>query len=91
MSWQVASTLLLSGRFYLRARRLAGSFGLDDLLIFFGWLFSVGLTAGTYLCAERYGLDRHIWDLQPAMYTGLGLVSDSIGGTYHCQCCADFV
>jgi hypothetical protein len=28
------STVLISGRFYLRARSLAGSFGYDDLFIF---------------------------------------------------------
>ena len=36
------STVLISGRFYLRARRQAGDFGLDDLFIFVGWFVSVG-------------------------------------------------
>lgn len=91
MIWQVVSTLLVSGRFYLRARKRAGTFGLDDVMIFFGWLFSIGLTTGTYLSAKYYGLDRHTWDLQPSMYTGVALVSIPI-----CQACindhvADFV
>lgn len=75
VAWQALSTLLLAGRFYLRARRQAGSFGLDDAMIFFGWLFSIGLTTGAYLGSDRYGLDRHTWDLQPTMYAGLALVS----------------
>lgn len=75
VTWQVASTLLLSGRFYLRARKQAGSFGLDDAMIFLGWLFSLVLTAATYLSAESYGLDRHTWDMQPSMYRGVALVS----------------
>lgn len=75
VAWQVSSTVLLAGRFYLRARKQAGSFGLDDLMIFFAWLFSIGLTTGEYHSAAFYGLDRHTWDLQPSMYTGIALVS----------------
>lgn len=81
IAWQALSTLLLAGRFYLRARKQAGSFGLDDLLIFFGWLFSVGVTTGVCFGSMRYGLDRHTWDLHITMYAGLALVSASIGNT----------
>lgn len=38
ISWQVVSTILAMGRFYLRARRQAGPFGFDDSLIFVGWV-----------------------------------------------------
>lgn len=33
------STVLIAGRFYMRARRQAGDFGYDDLLIFTGWVW----------------------------------------------------
>lgn len=36
--WQIAVTIMLSGRFYLRARKLAGTFGLDDVLVFLGYV-----------------------------------------------------
>ncbi|KAM3414013.1 hypothetical protein BST61_g10675 [Cercospora zeina] len=60
--WQIAATIMLSGRFYLRARRLAGTFGPDDALVFLGFLFAIGMTAMTWLLTTRYGLDRHAWD-----------------------------
>ena len=36
--WQVISTVLAAGRFYLRARGMAGAFGVDDLLIAIAWV-----------------------------------------------------
>lgn len=39
--WLLAATMLLGGRFYLRARKLAGGFGFDDLLIGLGWVSCV--------------------------------------------------
>lgn len=74
MTWQVASTLLVTGRFYLRAKKQAGSFGLDDLMIFIGWLFSVGFTTIAWIGAERYDLDRHTWDVPTSLYVGTALV-----------------
>ena len=38
------ATVLVVARLYLRTRRQAGDFGLDDVFIFFGWLASVGLS-----------------------------------------------
>lgn len=38
MSWQVASTLLVFGRFYLRIRRISGPFGLDDIFMLVAWV-----------------------------------------------------
>lgn len=75
ITWQVGSTLLVAGRFYLRARRQAGSFGLDDLMIFIGWLFSIGFTTVACIGAGRYDLDRHTWDVHPSLYVGAALVS----------------
>jgi hypothetical protein len=36
--WLVISTILTFGRFYLRARKQAGTFGFDDSLIFIAWV-----------------------------------------------------
>lgn len=74
MTWQIASTLLVAGRFYLRARKQAGSFGLDDLMIFIGWLFSIGFTITAWIGTEKYDLDRHTWDVHPPLYVGAALV-----------------
>lgn len=38
LAWQITSTLLVCGRFYLRAKKLAGAFGWDDLLIAVAWV-----------------------------------------------------
>ena len=40
ISWQVISTVLLSGRFYLRARGKTGHFCIDDALILIAWVCS---------------------------------------------------
>jgi hypothetical protein len=36
--WQIASTILVWGRFYLRVRRLAGPFGYDDAFMLIAWV-----------------------------------------------------
>jgi hypothetical protein len=38
MCWQVASTILVWGRFYLRIRRQAGPFGYDDAFMLVAWV-----------------------------------------------------
>jgi hypothetical protein len=60
------TTVLVSGRFYLRARKQAGEFGLDDALIFIGWLFSVGFTAIAFINTGSNGVGRHTWDVRPS-------------------------
>jgi len=57
------STLLITSRLYLRVKKQAGAFGLDDLLVGIGWLFSVGFTIAACIGTQQYGLDRHIWDV----------------------------
>ena len=68
------STVLIAGRFYLRARREAGDFGLDDLFIFLGWLTSIGLSATACIDSEWYGLDVHTWDVKYEWYVHAALV-----------------
>lgn len=52
--WQIAATIMVAGRFYLRARKLAGTFGYDDLLICFGWVSQSNFLAECFflLCAR---------------------------------------
>jgi hypothetical protein len=64
------TTLLVVGRFYLRARNQAGEFGLDDVLIFIGWLFCVGFTVVAFMNTGWYGVGRHTWDVRPQWYVG---------------------
>ena len=50
LSWQVASTILVWGRFYLRIRHLAGPFGYDDAFMLIAW---VGLAQhGNTVCTN---------------------------------------
>ena len=72
--WLIVSTTLVWGRFFLRARKQAGPFGLDDLFIALAWLFSVGLTTCAWLDTLWYGLGRHTWDVRLDQYTGAALM-----------------
>ena len=67
------STVLITGRFYLRARKQAGEFGLDDLFIFIGWIVSAGFSASAVIDCLRYGIDRHTWDVPREWYQGAAL------------------
>ncbi|GAB7336224.1 hypothetical protein MBLNU13_g08991t2 [Cladosporium sp. NU13] len=61
--WQIASTILVWGRFYLRVRRLAGPFGYDDAFMLIAWLSSVAFTACAWYTTTYLGVDRHTWDV----------------------------
>jgi len=41
MIFPAVSTILISGRFWLRATRQAGGFGIDDVFISIGWVRSL--------------------------------------------------
>ncbi|KXL48519.1 hypothetical protein M433DRAFT_63063 [Acidomyces richmondensis BFW] len=73
-TWLGASTILIAVRFYMRARKEAGVFGLDDLLIFIGWFVSVGFTTTAVIDAKWYGIDVHTWDVRLDMYVDAALV-----------------
>ncbi|GAB7366365.1 hypothetical protein MBLNU230_g8164t1 [Neophaeotheca triangularis] len=73
--WQIVSTLLVFGRFFLRARKLAGPFGLDDLFIFVAWLLSVGLTTTAWVNTIHHGVDRHTWDVRPDLFPPAALTA----------------
>jgi hypothetical protein len=47
---QVITTLLLAIRLISRAKRVGGRVGIDDVLIFFAWLFGLGLTVLIIYC-----------------------------------------
>lgn len=68
------STILVAGRFYLRAHKQAGAFGLDDLLIGIAWLFSVALSTVACIDSLWYGLGRHTWDVRIEWYSGAALM-----------------
>ena len=67
------STVLISGRFFLRIRKQAGAFGYDDALIAIGWLVSIGFSAVACNNSLNYGIDRHTWDVRLDQYTGAAL------------------
>ncbi|KAH7078288.1 hypothetical protein FB567DRAFT_131994 [Paraphoma chrysanthemicola] len=39
-------------------------FGIDDVFILLALLFTIGLTAIVLLANQRYGWDRHVWDIR---------------------------
>ncbi|KAK6441144.1 hypothetical protein LTR95_002641 [Oleoguttula sp. CCFEE 5521] len=65
---QAFSTLFVLTRLWLRARKQAGSLGLDDALIGFAWLGSIALTTLTLLETQHWGADRHVWDVPPQLW-----------------------
>lgn len=54
------STVLVAGRLFLRARKVAGVLGVDDFFIAFGWLVSVGFSTVAVIDSEWYGLNVHV-------------------------------
>jgi hypothetical protein len=47
---QIFATLLLAIRLTSRIARIGASAGIDDVLIFFGWLFGLALTVLIVYC-----------------------------------------
>ncbi|KAI1526722.1 hypothetical protein PtrSN002B_011590, partial [Pyrenophora tritici-repentis] len=56
------ATLTVCARLYTRLV-VKRWFGIDDVFILLALLFTVGLTAVVLLANERYGWDRHEWDV----------------------------
>ena len=50
LCWQIASTILVWGRFYLRVRKLAGPFGYDDAFMLVAWVSLV--QGGNSVCVN---------------------------------------
>ena len=54
------STVLVLGRLFLRARKVAGVLGIDDIFITIGWIVSVGFSTVAVLDSNWYGLNVHV-------------------------------
>ncbi|OQO12576.1 hypothetical protein B0A48_02038 [Cryoendolithus antarcticus] len=67
---QATCTMMVLTRLWLRWRSHAGSLGLDDSALVPAWLFSVAFTVLTLLGTEKYGSDRHVWDVPFSLYEG---------------------
>jgi len=62
------TTLLLFIRLLSRFQGSSGKLGLDDLFISIAWMLATAAVGIIILCTDRYGFDRHIWDISPAYY-----------------------
>ncbi|KAF2403026.1 hypothetical protein EJ06DRAFT_554565 [Trichodelitschia bisporula] len=60
--FQVISTLVIVLRLWGRLRKQAGTLGLDDALIFVGWLFTTALTVVAIYSVQHYHGGMHTWD-----------------------------
>ena len=58
LSWQVASTLLVWGRFYLRIRHLAGPFGYDDAFMLIAWVSFADRMNSVWVDADWFSCRR---------------------------------
>ncbi|KAM0699321.1 hypothetical protein Q7P36_001368 [Cladosporium allicinum] len=71
--WFGAATILLGLRYWLRIRGHAGRLGLDDAIIFPGWLAGLMFTAVSIIYTSYAHGDRHVWDAPPEKRTTLVL------------------
>ncbi|WPG97432.1 Hypothetical protein R9X50_00020700 [Acrodontium crateriforme] len=62
---QVLSTLVVGTRLYLRARKQAGSLGLDDAVLVPAWMGATVFTTIAVISTIHWGSDRHMWDVNP--------------------------
>jgi hypothetical protein len=79
LTWLTAATIVVGARFYLRAKKQAGPFGLDDLFMAIAWVShmrrrdalmlimkkvtGVGFTACACVNTIKYDVSRHVWDI----------------------------
>ncbi|KAF2773743.1 hypothetical protein EJ03DRAFT_286011, partial [Teratosphaeria nubilosa] len=82
------TTLLVAGRFYMRAKKEAGAFGLDDVFIAIAWAVAVLMSASACIDADQKGLDRHTWDVPLDDYVGAALVGWIAQVLMLISCCA---
>ncbi|OCL10226.1 hypothetical protein AOQ84DRAFT_3271 [Glonium stellatum] len=67
---ELFTTTVLGARIWSRFRRAAGPPGVDDALIIISWIFATLFTSLCVLGTERYGFDRHIWDVKATLLVG---------------------
>lgn len=73
ITWQVASTLLVVARYWLRITKRAGPLGLDDAFLLPGFVFGLMFTVLSCVLTVQYGADRHTWDTHPDDFEYLAL------------------
>ncbi|KAM0717484.1 hypothetical protein Q7P37_007336 [Cladosporium fusiforme] len=81
LSLQAASSVAVILRLWLRARKQAGPFGVDDALILPAWLSSIAFTTFILLSTEKYGSAAHVWDTPPQLFEPLtmaGWINENI-------------
>ncbi|EGP87111.1 uncharacterized protein MYCGRDRAFT_93126 [Zymoseptoria tritici IPO323] len=72
---QAVTTLLVVTRLILRAQRRAGGLGIDDAMLFLGFLAGTMFTCVAILGAGQYGFDRHIYDIDFTKVTETALIA----------------
>jgi hypothetical protein len=55
--------VVVSLRLYTRIR-ITYSAGVDDFLIVIGLIFSIAMAVVTSIATEKWGMNRHIWDIE---------------------------
>ncbi|KAG9189904.1 hypothetical protein G6011_06772 [Alternaria panax] len=61
------ATITVAARIYTRLM-IKRWFGIDDIFILLALLFTLGLTAVVLLANQRYGWNRHVWDIPFPMF-----------------------
>jgi hypothetical protein len=68
-------TVMVGTRLALRARQQAGQLGLDDLLLAPAFLAATMLSALVIIATEKYGMNRHIYDVQFDLFVNAALTA----------------
>ncbi|KAF1963328.1 hypothetical protein CC80DRAFT_587760 [Byssothecium circinans] len=70
----VLTTIVFLLRISAQAKTRNAGLGLDDGLMFCAWVFAVLLTVACFIGTLEYGFDRHLWDVDSALYSRAALV-----------------
>ncbi|KAE9989461.1 hypothetical protein EG327_002653 [Venturia inaequalis] len=79
---QILTTVVLAGRIWARLTRRAGTFGADDVLIIFAWLFGTAFTAVSIYGIVDGGFDRHVWDVEQSLVVQAGFAAWAAEGLF---------
>ncbi|EME45420.1 hypothetical protein DOTSEDRAFT_71214 [Dothistroma septosporum NZE10] len=70
-----ACTAMVATRIWLRVRKYAGGFGIDDIFLILSWLSMTAFTVLAIAGAQVYHTDRHLWDIPINGFVGMARVT----------------
>ncbi|KAA8914248.1 hypothetical protein FN846DRAFT_902160 [Sphaerosporella brunnea] len=78
----IGTTVFLGLRLYTRLC-IVRQPGLDDLFIVLAWLFCLAMGSVSSVEVTHYGLGRHVWDVELALYSPYFLKLDALSSMFY--------